>query len=568
MLRRHQKEILDIARLIKSGGARDKSIVAQVTPGGGKSLLPVILAAELIGVIADRICWVVPRNALQEQAEQAFTDPEFRRMLVHDHAIRVSTNEPDPSRGLAGYATTYAALSMDERQQNLREFSERKYILVLDEPHHIAERSAYEKAVAPLVERAALTLYMSGTLERDDDRRIAFMPYKARSEEGQFGHLIDMTPSDDLAVVQYSRVDALVERAIIRLTFNHVDAAAEWYDRNGEKQRVKSLESAGKKSHEALWTAISTQFANALIDKTLDDWRKTKRENPRSKLLIVAARQSFAKQYADYLRLKGIECGIATMDEGPEAMEAINRFKSLGPKRYDALVTVQMAYEGLDCKPITHIACLTNIRSKPWIEQMLARATRFDHGAGAWTGQVARVFLPDDPLMKVIIRRITKNDENFIAQKKERVGGEGPSGGKPIEITPMASSVSSERASELISEEERHALEEAIRTAGIVGVTPIQLKKAIALAGYSHATELKAPNVIQLTPSQEEEKLKDQIEQHVREYARKTGKEPRKINAKIVEKFGKSRTKMTLPELRRVWTWIQTAMPVAMLFGN
>ena len=568
MLRRHQKEILDIARRIKSGEARYKSIVAQVTPGGGKSVLPVILATELLGVIAQRICWVVPRSALQEQAEQAFSDPEFRRMLVHKHLIRASTNERDPSRGLAGYVTTYAALSVDEKKENLREFSERKYILVLDEPHHIAERSAYEKAVAPLVERAALTLYMSGTLERDDDRRIAFLPYRARSEDGQFGHLIDMRHTGDLAVVQYSRVDALVERAIIRLTFNHVDAAAEWYDRNGEKQRVKSLESAGKKSHEALWTAISTQFAHALIDRTLDDWRKTRRENPRSKLLIVAARQNFAKQYAEYLKLKGVSCGIATMDEGPEAMEAIHRFKSLDAKRYDALVTVQMAYEGLDCKPITHIACLTNIRSKPWIEQMLARATRFDHGAGPWDKQVARVFLPDDPLMKVIIRRITKNDENFIAQKKEHHGNGSTGAGKPVEITPMGSSVSSERNSELISDEERRALEDAIKTAGIVGVTPIQLKKAIALAGYSHATELKTHLTMQLSPSQEEEKLRDQIERHVRDYSRKTGKEPRKINAKIVEKFGKSRTKMTLVELRRVWAWIQAAMPVTMLFGN
>src|ERR1035437_8478525 len=131
-----------------------------------------------------------------------------------------------------------------------------------------------------------------------------------------------------------------------------------------------------------------------------------------------------------------------------------------------------MAYEGLDCKPITHIACLTNIRSKPWIEQMLARATRHDPHAGPWEKQVARVFVPDDPLMKVILRRITKNDENFIAVKQERAGGGGVilrritkndenfiavkqeraggggGAGKPVEIMPMGSSVASERNSE------------------------------------------------------------------------------------------------------------------------
>ena len=567
MLRSHQKEILAIARAIKSGGKKYSSIIAQVTPGGGKSLLPVILASELLGSFAQKICWVVPRTALQEQAGEAFSDPDFRRLLVHRHAIRSSTNEADPSRGLAGFVTTYAALSMDEKNSVTREFSERKYILVLDEPHHVAERSAYEKAVEPLVKRAALTLYMSGTLERDDDRRIAFLPYKARSDAGTFGHLIDLAGSDSTAVVRYSRVDALVERAIVRLTFSHVDAAAEWFDRDGQKQSVRSLESAGKKSHEALWTAISTQFAHALLDKALEDWRKTKRDNPRSKLLIVAARQSFAKQYADYLKLKGVHCGIATMDEGPEALAAIARFKSQNAQRYDALVTVQMAYEGLDCKPITHIACLTNIRSKPWIEQMLARATRFDPGAGSWEKQVARVFLPDDPLMKIIIRRITKNDDNFIALKQERALGGGAGGGKPVEITPMGSSVSSERASELLGDSERKALEEAMQNAGITGITPLQLKKVIALAGYSHAQDLKSA-APQLSPSQEEAKLRAQIDDHVREYARKSGKEPRKINSKIVDKFGKSRTKMTLPELRKVWSWIQGAMPVGLLFGG
>ena len=158
--------------------------------------MPILNLPIAGGTIAQRICWVVPRTALQEQAEQAFTDPDFRRMLVHKHTIRASTNESDPSRGLAGFVTTYAALSVDEKKSVAREFAERKYILVLDEPHHVAERSAYEKAVAPLVERAALTLYMSGTLERDDDRRIAFMPYKARSDSGTFGHLINLDESE------------------------------------------------------------------------------------------------------------------------------------------------------------------------------------------------------------------------------------------------------------------------------------------------------------------------------------------------------------------------------------
>jgi hypothetical protein len=67
------------------------------TPGGGKSALPVILAAELMPKLFKKICWVVPRVALQQQAEEAFVDPLFRKLLNHQHLIRVSTSEINPT---------------------------------------------------------------------------------------------------------------------------------------------------------------------------------------------------------------------------------------------------------------------------------------------------------------------------------------------------------------------------------------------------------------------------------------------------------------------------------------
>ena len=37
-----------------------------------------------------------------------------------------------------------------------------------------------------------------------------------------------------------------------------------------------------------------------------------------------------------------------------------------------------MAYEGLDAPAVSVVASLTHIRSRPWLEQMVARATRVD----------------------------------------------------------------------------------------------------------------------------------------------------------------------------------------------
>jgi len=46
-LRRHQKEFMEICKLLK-GGEQIGKIIMLVTPGGGKSLIPVIAAAQLI----------------------------------------------------------------------------------------------------------------------------------------------------------------------------------------------------------------------------------------------------------------------------------------------------------------------------------------------------------------------------------------------------------------------------------------------------------------------------------------------------------------------------------------
>ena len=51
--------------------------------------------------------------------------------------------------------------------------------------------------------------------------------------------------------------------------------------------------------------------------------------------------------------------GIATSHDTAEAIERIEDFKT---GQLDILVTIAMAYEGLDVPEVSHIACLTHIR--------------------------------------------------------------------------------------------------------------------------------------------------------------------------------------------------------------
>jgi superfamily II DNA or RNA helicase len=205
-LRSHQRALANLVAAIATGEASGVTdILAAVTPGGGKSLLPVIAAAQLIqsGQV-ERICWVVPRDSLRLQAEEAFADPAWRSALNHNLTVRAAENEPDPSRGLAGYIATYQAIAAAP-ELHLSEFRRYRTLLVVDEVHHLPtvspckpmtarsanpadqvfeDVSAWSRALLPLMKASTLRLLLSGTLERADGQPILWLPYKTGSEVG------------------------------------------------------------------------------------------------------------------------------------------------------------------------------------------------------------------------------------------------------------------------------------------------------------------------------------------------------------------------------------------------
>src|SRR3954447_870872 len=136
-LRTHQRQVFGLMAALAAGEARGiTDVLAAVTPGGGKSLLPVIAGSHLIRAgIVERICWVVPRDSLRLQAEEAFADPYWREALNHNLTVRAADNEPDPSRRLAGYVTTYQAIAAAPAL-HLGEIRRRRTLLVMDDLHH------------------------------------------------------------------------------------------------------------------------------------------------------------------------------------------------------------------------------------------------------------------------------------------------------------------------------------------------------------------------------------------------------------------------------------------------
>lgn len=524
-LRKHQKEMADIIKGIIAGG-RTRNIIVKAVPGAGKSTIPLQAGLLISAGLADKICWICPRMSLQDQAERNFLDPFFRNLLGHNLAIRSATNERNPSRNTAGFVTTYQAVGVDANETILNDFRRHRYILVLDEYHHAGEDGVWTKALAPLYDLAVFRILMTGTLARGDKRKIAFTPYQTLGENTAIPILQD---DQETSVIEYSRRDALMEKAILPLRFTLLGGMAKWETVNGRECDAKLSTNDKKKAGHALFTALRTEYATELLNNTISHWREWRRDRPSATLMVVAASIETAKEYFEYLTDIGLKAAIATSEDSEEAIKNIKLFKS---GNIQVLVTCQMGYEGLDCPSISHVACLTNIRSEPWIAQCVGRAVRIDPFGGPYEEQCGFVFAPDDQLMQEVVKRIESEQESLSMPGKKKSRGLQP-------------------------------VEENLFGEPVPGITPLssQLTGRQEIAIAANPAEIK-------TQSEIEADLLGQIEKHIRQYSFQNRYTPKRINWELMMQFGKGRRDMTVGELQGVLAFCKSQFPLSRVRGT
>lgn len=525
--RLHQAATRRIAQEIAAGSGVS-TIYESVTPGGGKSALPGILADRLIPAgIVDHLLWVVPRNTLREQGEGDF--PEWSR-----YRIRAAGNEADPCRGVEGYVTTYQAIVADPRRHQATFSRGGRWMLFLDEPHHVLAGGAWDQALSPLVRAARLSVYASGTFARGDGQRIAGIEY------GPTG-LPLLGPAPGRAVVTYSRSDALREGAIVPVHFRHLDGRAEWEDEQGEVRSVDSL-TGQDYAGPALFTALRTGYALELLDECIADWMAYRASTyPQGKLLVVAPDIKTAGDYLAHLGRRRIPALLATSDDSPAAAEAIARFKGKALPSAECLVTVAMAYEGMSVPAVSHIACLTHIRSIPWLEQCFARGNRTAPGKTE-----AFVFGPADARYRDAIASIEaeqvlglqdspwgqEGGSGSESEEGENEGSEGGGPGRP-KIVPLESS--------------------AYRASG-----PDLFSKAPAAPRPDGG----------LTPSAAQALLRGEIDKHIKAILAKTLAGNVQTKSRVIHGSlraivgGKKRGDCTVEELTRQWAYLKDRWPV------
>lgn len=433
------------SRRILASKVRDcyNQFVALVECGSGKSTLPPAFAYDLkrAGVI-DALMWLVPRKSLVKQAEEAMDYHSDSGWIWSDllclpegysSTFKISglcNGNPkagdDVFQGF-GYATSYQSL-MSQPYLHLEFLKKRKVLVVADEIQLCEVNRSFGNVITQVKENAAFFLAMSGDFDRPGREEVAGLEYEPYNEGN--GKNCRKVKTD----IEYNIYDALSDHAILPLDYCYGHGPVGFTDKDKNEQRFDAIDEVPMKyASDALWAAISTDYGNELLDRCVRSWcghRETGRcENrivtpqPKAQMLVVCATQEQAKQVMHRLthnhQIGENRIALAISDEN----KAAKRVKQFRQSEKDIMVTVAMAYIGVDAPRISHLCCLTSYRSPSWLRQMLARAWRISPDVSDYSKeQYAVCFVPNDPKWKKAIEAIKRAKSIGAVDPEEDLG--------------------------------------------------------------------------------------------------------------------------------------------------
>lgn len=409
----------EFVKAIREAKAKKRSrFMVIVTPAGGKASVP-YLTKMFVDSDAP-ICWLAPRESLCDGGAEipGWIVQYCAQHLIRRPVFRFSGNEQNPRHDTDGYIITYQSVVADV-ELHIQEFEAQarvgaRYILVLDEMQFLAdEDQKWGEAVHKLIERCSILIVMSGTLFRSDGRRLPILPYVA-NEDGD--EVINENHPGWVTVV-YTRRQALIDRTIIPIELIYRDARGEFVDHRGNRKAFDSLNDmkTRRDRRDALRVTLNDESARVILTRMLDNWQLARRRYAGRQALVLADRQTRAENYVAWIKeaYPSVRVGLAITREGPKSRETVKAFRH---GKIDILVTVGVAHVGMDAVRVTHIALLTAIRARGWLEQAIARGVRVDPEAGPWRTQRCTVWTIDDPLLVAVMSRIEEEQAEALAK--------------------------------------------------------------------------------------------------------------------------------------------------------
>ncbi|RLK61595.1 DEAD/DEAH box helicase [Actinokineospora cianjurensis] len=374
---------------------RPKDFLAVATPGAGKTVFGLRVAAELL---ADRtvetLTIVAPTEHLKHQWAAAASaagipiDPNFTNSMGAT------------SRDFRGVAVTYAQVAAHPSLHRVRT-EQRKTLVILDEIHHGGDAKSWGDAVREAFTPAARRLALTGTPFRSDDSPIPFIDYEPDGEGFQRSRA-DHT---------YGYSDALRDGVVRPVIFLAYSGEASWRTSAGEEFTARLGEPLTPEQTARAWrTALdpSGEWVPSVLGAADTRLTQVRHHVPDAGGLVIASDHVSAKAYAQILETMTGQAPTLVLSDDPKASGRIQEFAD-SDSRW--LVAVRMVSEGVDVPRLAVGVYATSASTPLFFAQAIGRYVRVRR-----QGETASVFLPSVPVLLDLASQLEAQRDHVLGK--------------------------------------------------------------------------------------------------------------------------------------------------------
>ncbi|WP_243859785.1 DEAD/DEAH box helicase [Amycolatopsis arida] len=382
---------------------RPKDFLAVATPGAGKTVFGLRVAAELL---ADRtveaVTIVTPTEHLKHQWAQAAAVAG----IAIDANFRNTTGVT--SSDYQGVALTYAQVAAHPTLHRVRT-ENRKTLVILDEIHHGGDAKSWGEAIREAFMPAVRRLALTGTPFRSDDAPIPFVTYEPDGE-GVLRSKADST---------YGYADALADGVVRPVVFLAYSGEASWRTSAGEEFTARLGEPLTAEQTARAWrTALDPggEWIPAVLQAA--DTRLTQIRGggvPDAGGLVIATDQESARAYARILARISGEAPAVVLSDDPRATRRIAEFAE-SEQRW--LVAVRMVSEGVDVPRLAVGVYATSASTPLFFAQAIGRFVRARR-----PGETASVFLPSVPVLLELASQLEAERDHVLGTPHREKAG-------------------------------------------------------------------------------------------------------------------------------------------------
>ncbi|MBM7776317.1 superfamily II DNA or RNA helicase [Actinokineospora baliensis] len=374
---------------------RPKDFLAVATPGAGKTVFGLRVAAELL---ADRtvesLTIVAPTEHLKHQWAGAASaagipiDPNFTNSMGAT------------SRDFRGVAVTYAQVAAHPSLHRVRT-EQRKTLVILDEIHHGGDAKSWGDAVREAFTPATRRLALTGTPFRSDDSPIPFIDYEPDGQGFQRSRA-DHT---------YGYSDALRDGVVRPVIFLAYSGEASWRTSAGEEFTARLGEPLTAEQTARAWrTALdpSGEWVPSVLGAADTRLTQVRQHVPDAGGLVIASDHVSAKAYAQILETATGQAPTLVLSDDPKASGRIQEFSD-SDSRW--LVAVRMVSEGVDVPRLAVGVYATSASTPLFFAQAIGRYVRVRR-----QGETASVFLPSVPVLLDLASQLEAERDHVLGK--------------------------------------------------------------------------------------------------------------------------------------------------------